>query len=99
MPRAERCHYVCGSPHQAFPYIVNSVLVQPQNIVLITPLDQMPYILPDILVQLLKDRLRLLHAKTLSLLQSILQGGLLTIALIYASRLTSSVRGRIPFRY
>ena len=61
MPHTGKCHYVCGSPHQAFPYIVNPVLVQPQNIVLITPLNQMPYVLPDVLVQLLEDGLRLLH--------------------------------------
>lgn len=90
MPRTGKRHYVCGSPHQAFPYIVNPVLVQPQNIVLITPLDQMPYVLPDVFVQLLKDGLCLLHA----------QNGLCCsqYSKVVPSQLLSSVRAVSPPR-
>ena len=54
--------HVRGSPHEAFPDIEHSVLVQSQTVGLVRAIDQSLDRLADVLEQLLKDLPRLLQA-------------------------------------
>ena len=70
--------------------------MQPQNIVLIATLDQVLDVLPNIFVQLLKDRLCLLrsHGVTVNVFDSLRRTPVKRFAYM-SEHLTSSVRGRI----